>query len=251
MFNSGLTPQSRKQLETDFKILTITDEKSKRIIDGSAKQFRKEAMQHKNRQQSPQGQSWTPRQRQKLNKRGKNEKMLKKILKRSGTVYYGKHRGGLDYKNPVSERIAAEHQFGLVPERKTGEKQGGDDEIVARQGGATLNQATKLLEAGFNQPKNPYKRGSKFSNRYSGRERMKFLVKQILSGRNRKPSSVSYIMQNLSFEHAGLLLRLLNEAKGKTRNRNKALPARPFVNLDDEHNGEIVQKQIEQVLNVK
>lgn len=111
-----------KKLHRDFKILTLTPEKKKTIYLNTLKTIRKNMLSNKNKQQDPEGRAWTPRKKDVFEEDKKGNKklkpMLKKIHKKSRIRADSKY-GYFEYNNPVSSRIAAEHQYGAkIPIRR-------------------------------------------------------------------------------------------------------------------------------------
>lgn len=257
MLKGGFTPQSEAILKRDLQLLTLDKKKKKAILKESVQQVRKEQKQNIKAQKQPDGQPFTPRKTAKTDSKGRNVPMLKHILRRSRIYYLDDDNVKIGYNNAVSARIAKEHHEGLVPEKppiKPNAKAENDTpEEVVEGGKATINQALKLIEAGFTMPANPRKTARQFFKEgLNPNDIMDFHAQQILKGKNRRKASVAYIRATYTFEQAGVLLRRLWELQGRPKkNSPKPLPARPFTNNEELHNLQIVSEAVDKVIKLK
>lgn len=242
-----------EQLKRDFEILRLSPDKKTKILKETMKDIRKNMIRNKNQQKEPSGKNWKPRAKPKTEttKSGKikDSKMLKRIHSGSRTSANAE-QGKFDYKNAVSERIAGEHQYGatlsptLGNTGKTREKDNG----VSSQAKAEL-----LLKLGFNEPATP--RGYKprrGKGRLSGRQVIGLWALRILSGKNRRSSSVKYIQENLTDGQVGALISELRKRKGLNNKKGKLeLPARGFLDEDEKRNTERMTKQVDKIITDK
>lgn len=124
-------------------------------------------------------------------------------------------------------------------------------------GPATLAQAVLLLKLGFNEPKKPENRYNKQGTKtpISSRDVMEIYAQRIVKGdrRTRKASSTGYIMKNLTFGQAGMLIRALKKAHGiKGRSSDvMVIPNRTFYDEDPDRNGKRMTAEIDKVINLK
>lgn len=251
-----------KRLHRDFKILTLTPEKKTAINKNTIAAIRKNLLSNKNKQQDPEGHAWTPRKKPKYqeDKKGKLKvkKMLQRIQNTSRTMANPKI-GVFNYKTPVGARIAAEHQYGAEIPIRAGKKPTAEEmQGISTEygGGATMAQAELLLQLGFNEPKNPENRHHKQGKSgISPRKVMELYAQRIINGdsKTRKASSTGYIMRNLSFGQAGMLIKALKKAhdvKGRSSQTMK-LPQRQFLDEDPDRNSKRMTAEIDKVLNLK
>ncbi|WP_458118781.1 phage virion morphogenesis protein [Mannheimia haemolytica] len=109
------------QIKRDFKILTLTPEKKKTILNGTLTSIRKNLMQNKNAQQSPDGQAWQQRAKAKFKTTKTGKKKPLKMLSRIQIALMKKamgNEGAILYRNKISARIAEEHQRGAILENR-------------------------------------------------------------------------------------------------------------------------------------
>lgn len=115
MIKGKFDPKALSKIRRDFKILTLTPAVKQKVLDGALVEIKKNLASNKNKQQTPEGEAWTPRKRPKftVTKKGKKKptKMLRKINKTLMKRANAKH-GVLQYRNRTMARIAAEHQYG-------------------------------------------------------------------------------------------------------------------------------------------
>lgn len=251
-----------KKLHRDFKILTLTPEKKTAINKNTIVAIRKDLISNKNKQQTPEGQTWTPRKKPKYSEDKKGKLKIKKMLHRihnTSRTLANPKIGVFNYKTPVGARIAAEHQEGAEIPIRVGKKPSAEDrEGISTEygGGATLSQAELLLQLGFNEPRNPENRFNKQGKKgITSRKVMEIYADRIIKGdrRTRKASSTGYIMRNLSFGQAGMLIRTLKKAhdvKGRSSKTMK-IPQRQFLDDDPDRNGKRMTAEIDKVINLK
>lgn len=239
MEETGLSRQSQATLKRDFALLTLDSQSRKAIIKKTLQLVKKESVRNKTRQRNPDGTPWTPRKRAKLNEKGKPQKMLRKIYGKSRVDVETGFCGRLHFKNRVEERIATEHHYGLIPEQVGNS----NNNLPKREGMASNEQASALIEAGFN---------GRIRERFNYRgiprkEQHKTLLLWAALRSKCKPKggmvSVHDIQRNLTATEAGTLLRLLNTQAGKKR-RRKPLAARAAMNTDPKHNAKIAEQII-------
>lgn len=120
MAETGFTRQSRATLKRDFDLLTLEKKERQAIIRQALETVKKESLDNQAKQQDPNGRPWKPRQEAKTDAKGKPLKMLRKIYRKANVDADGAFSGKLKYRNMIERRIAAEHHYGLVPERTNG-----------------------------------------------------------------------------------------------------------------------------------
>lgn len=248
---TGFSAQSKRQYRRDFKILTLEDGTKKLILKNVIKANRKDAAKNIRGQKAPQGGEWTPRKQRKTftDKKGRerNVPMLRRVMRNTRNTATPQ-TGKLQYKNPVSARIAAEHQDGALLPIKRGERENEQQGTMA-----TPAQAELLLRLGFNEPKHPAER--KRGKEIGRRDVMQLWAKRIAQGdkSRRKPSSVNYITSHLTFGQAGALIALLKKEQGISgRNSDKmVLPSRPFIDESPEQADKLFTEEFDKTVTNK
>lgn len=248
---TGFSAQSKRQYRRDFKILTLEDGTKKLILKNVIKANRKDAAKNIRGQKAPQGGKWTPRKQRKTftDKKGRerNVPMLRRVMRNTRNTATPQ-TGKLQYKNPVSARIAAEHQDGALLPIRRGERENEQQGTMA-----TPAQAELLLRLGFNEPKHPAER--KRGKEIGRRDVMQFWAKRIAQGdkSRRKPSSVNYITSHLTFGQAGALIALLKKEQGISgRNSDKmVLPSRPFIDESPEQADKLFTEEFDKTVTNK
>lgn len=248
---TGFSAQSKRQYRRDFKILTLDDGTKKLILKNVIKANRKDAAKNIRGQKAPQGGKWTPRKQRKTftDKKGRerNVPMLSRVMRNTRNTATPQ-TGKLQYKNPVSARIAAEHQDGALLPIKRGERENEQQGTMA-----TPAQAELLLRLGFNEPKHPAER--KRGKEIGRRDVMQLWAKRIAQGdkSRRKPSSVNYITSHLTFGQAGALIALLKKEQGISgRNSDKmVLPSRPFIDESPEQADKLFTEEFDKTVTNK
>lgn len=248
---TGFNAQSKRQYRRDFKILTLEDGTKKLILKNVIKANRKDAAKNIRGQKAPQGGKWTPRKQRKTftDKKGRerNVPMLRRVMRNTRNTATPQ-TGKLQYKNPVSARIAAEHQDGALLPIRRGERENEQQGTMA-----TPAQAELLLRLGFNEPKHPAER--KRGKEIGRRDVMQLWAKRIAQGdkSRRKPSSVNYITSHLTFGQAGALIALLKKEQGISgRNSDKmVLPSRPFIDESPEQADKLFTEEFDKTVTNK
>lgn len=248
---TGFSAQSKRQYRRDFKILTLEDGTKKLILKNVIKANRKDAAKNIRGQKTPQGGKWTPRKQRKTftDKKGRerNVPMLRRVMRNTRNTATPQ-TGKLQYKNPVSARIAAEHQDGALLPIRRGERENEQQGTMA-----TPAQAELLLRLGFNEPKHPAER--KRGKEIGRRDVMQLWAKRIAQGdkSRRKPSSVNYITSHLTFGQAGALIALLKKEQGISgRNSDKMLlPSRPFIDESPEQADKLFTEEFDKTVTNK
>lgn len=248
---TGFSAQSKRQYRRDFKILTLEDGTKKLILKNVIKANRKDAAKNIRGQKTPQGGKWTPRKQRKTftDKKGRerNVPMLRRVMRNTRNTATPQ-TGKLQYKNPVSARIAAEHQDGALLPIRRGERENEQQGTMA-----TPAQAELLLRLGFNEPKHPAER--KRGKEIGRRDVMQLWAKRIAQGdkSRRKPSSVNYITSHLTFGQAGALIALLKKEQGISgRNSDKmVLPSRPFIDESPEQADKLFTEEFDKTVTNK
>lgn len=248
---TGFSAQSKRQYRRDFKILTLEDGTKKLILKNVIKANRKDAAKNIRGQKAPQGGKWTPRKQRKTftDKKGRERDvpMLRRVMRNTRNTATPQ-TGKLQYKNPVSARIAAEHQDGALLPIKRGERENEQQGTMA-----TPAQAELLLRLGFNEPKHPAER--KRGKEIGRRDVMQLWAKRIAQGdkSRRKPSSVNYITSHLTFGQAGALIALLKKEQGISgRNSDKmVLPSRPFIDESPEQADKLFTEEFDKTVTNK
>ena len=248
---TGFSAQSKRQYRRDFKILTLEDGTKKLILKNVIKANRKDAAKNIRGQKAPQGGKWTPRKQRKTftDKKGRerNVPMLRRVMRNTRNTATPQ-TGKLQYKNPVSARIAAEHQDGALLPIRRGERENEQQGTMA-----TPAQAELLLRLGFNEPKHPAER--KRGKEIGRRDVMQLWAKRIAQGdkSRRKPSSVNYITSHLTFGQAGALIALLKKEQGISgRNSDKmVLPSRPFIDESPEQADKLFTEEFDKTVTNK
>lgn len=248
---TGFSAQSKRQYRRDFKILTLDDGTKKLILKNVIKANRKDAAKNIRGQKAPQGGKWTPRKQRKTftDKKGheRNVPMLRRVMRNTRNTATPQ-TGKLQYKNPVSARIAAEHQDGALLPIRRGERENEQQGTMA-----TPAQAELLLRLGFNEPKHPAER--KRGKEIGRRDVMQLWAKRIAQGdkSRRKPSSVNYITSHLTFGQAGALIALLKKEQGISgRNSDKmVLPSRPFIDESPEQADKLFTEEFDKTVTNK
>lgn len=248
---TGFSAQSKRQYRRDFKILTLDDGTKKLILKNVIKANRKDAAKNIRGQKAPQGGKWTPRKQRKTftDKKGRerNVSMLRRVMRNTRNTATPQ-TGKLQYKNPVSARIAAEHQDGALLPIRRGERESEQQGTMA-----TPAQAELLLRLGFNEPKHPAER--KRGKEIGRRDVMQLWAKRIAQGdkSRRKPSSVNYITSHLTFGQAGALIALLKKEQSISgRNSDKmVLPSRPFIDESPEQADKLFTEEFDKTVTNK
>ena len=248
---TGFSAQSKRQYRRDFKILTLEDGTKKLILKNVIKANRKDAAKNIRGQKAPHGGKWTPRKQRKTftDKKGRerNVPMLRRVMRNTRNTATPQ-TGKLQYKNPVSAHIAAEHQDGALLPIKRGERENEQQSTMA-----TPAQAELLLRLGFNEPKHPAER--KRGKEIGRRDVMQLWAKRIAQGdkSRRKPSSVNYITSHLTFGQAGALIALLKKEQGISgRNSDKmVLPSRPFIDESPEQADKLFTEEFDKTVTNK
>lgn len=248
---TGFSAQSKRQYRRDFKILTLDDGTKKLILKNVIKANRKDAAKNIRGQKAPQGGKWTPRKQRKTftDKKGRerNVPMLRRVMRNTRNTATPQ-TGKLQYKNPVSARIAAEHQDGALLPIRRGERENEQQGTMA-----TPAQAELLLRLGFNEPKYPAER--KRGKEIGRRDVMQLWAKRIAQGdkSRRKPSSVNYITSHLTFGQVGALIALLKKEQGISgRNSDKmVLPSRPFIDESPEQADKLFTEEFDKTVTNK
>lgn len=252
---TGFSAQSKRQYRRDFKILTLDDGTKKLILKNVIKANRKDAAKNIRGQKAPQGGKWTARKTPKIDtyttKKGrvqvKHLPMLRKIMRNTRNTATPQ-TGKLQYKNPVSARIAAEHQDGALLPIRRGERENEQQGTMA-----TPAQAELLLRLGFNEPKHPAERER--GKEIKRQDVMQIWAKRIAQGdkSRRKPSSVNYITSHLTFGQAGALIALLKKEQGISgRNSDKmVLPSRPFIDESQEQADKLFTEEFDKTVTSK
>lgn len=248
---TGFSAQSKRQYRRDFKILTLDDGTKKLILKNVIKANRKDAAKNIRGQKAPQGGKWTPRKQRKTftDKKGRerNVPMLRRVMRNTRNTATPQ-TGKLQYKNPVSARIAAEHQDGALLPIRRGERENEQQGTMA-----TPAQAELLLRLGFNEPKHPAER--KRGKEIGRRDVMQLWAKRIAQGdkSRRKPSSVNYITSHLTFGQVGALIALLKKEQGISgRNSDKmVLPSRPFIDESPEQADKLFTEEFDKTVTNK
>lgn len=248
---TGFSAQSKRQYRRDFKILTLEDGTKKLILKNVIKANRKDAAKNIHGQKAPHGGKWTPRKQRKTftDKKGRerNVPMLRRVMRNTRNTATPQ-TGKLQYKNPVSAHIAAEHQDGALLPIKRGERENEQQGTMA-----TPAQAELLLRLGFNEPKHPAER--KRGKEIGRRDVMQLWAKRIAQGdkSRRKPSSVNYITSHLTFGQAGALIALLKKEQGISgRNSDKmVLPSRPFIDESPEQADKLFTEEFDKTVTNK
>lgn len=248
MAETGLSPASKAAFSRDMQLLMLSNQEQKQLVTDGLKAIKKAGVKNKTRQRKPDGTAWKPRQKAKNNAKGKPEKMLRKI--------YGKSRvdtqtlsGKLHFRNPIHKRIAEEHHFGLVPKRITGKRQTGET-VTQQSRSVGMELAKEIVEAGVNRRINKI-------YAFKGKKRDE-IEKDVLTWiklrakcKGRGLVNVNDIQRNLSNQEAGLLLSVIKKITGLKQqkgNTEKALPARPAIDLDHKRNSKIFEKIITEKL---
>lgn len=219
-----LSKESLKRFRRDMRLLTLSPDKKKQVIQRTAWRIKDNAKKAVNQQRSPDGKPWEKR------KVGKG-KMLKRRAKFLNTKMQGNNTGVLGYKNKKSSELSAEHQYGLEVELAKNQKLTLGDKIQLiknKNNPCSDSQAKKLKDLGY----------------------------QIrLKGGRRKNASLREIKARLTMGQAGLIIRLmskaLNQNKQSAVNGKIKLPARPFLDENTQHNAEIMAAELAKVLTLK
>ncbi|MBE2895574.1 phage virion morphogenesis protein [Pasteurellaceae bacterium HPA106] len=220
---NGLTQSSIKRLKTDFKLLTLSREKKRQVLQRTAWRMKDKAKKAVSQQKSPDGKSWEKR------KKGSG-KMLKHRAQYLKTKGQGANKVKMGYTIPSSARIAAEHQYGLEVELASNSKLTTADRVRLNKiihNPATAKQADKLRTLGY----------------------------QIqLKGGKKKRATIRDIQNRLTVGQAGLIIRLMNEKLKKEAQAAKSqggkikLPERPFLDENTQRNADILSQELGKVL---
>ncbi|TCJ97963.1 virion morphogenesis family protein [Volucribacter psittacicida] len=218
----GLSSQSIEEIKKDFELLSLPKKLKKQIIINTLREFKRETVKNTTNQRSPDGKPWKPR------KTG-NAKMLRKLarlLNSKGEAGILNASGKLFYRNEITGRIAAEHQYGLDHHFKAGKFKGGSKEGKEP---CTKRQARKLRDLGY-----------------------KIFVKKYRSGkvRWRKPT-LKEIQNKLTVDQAGVIIRKMT-TKGEGKRLKEWIiktTKRPFLDESGEVSAAIMHAIIEEILN--
>lgn len=245
------------QLKQDIQILRIPKDKKKRILHNAMKESRKASIKNKNRQQNPDGTPYPKRKKPIFytTKSGKEKerKLLAKIQRKS-RIRSTAEESVWEYQNSVSGRIAAEHQYGAELPIKGKEQQKEQQQEQNESGsknGISREKAELLLKLGFNEPITPPK-NKKEGGQISRRDVMSIWAKRILDGKNRRPSSVAYIQNNLTDGQVGALIRILKKEQGiEGRTGKLVLPSRSHQDMDEKRNSDRLTAEIDKEITSK
>lgn len=245
------------QLKQDIKILKIPKDKKKRILHNAMKESRKASIKHKNRQQNPDGTPYPKRKKPLFytTKSGKEKerKLLAKIQRKS-RIRSNAEESVWEYQNSISGRIAAEHQYGAelpIKGKDQQKEQQQEQKESGTKNGISREKAELLLKLGFKEPITPPK-NKKEGGQISRRDVMNVWAKRILDGKNRRPSSVAYIQNNLTDGQVGSLIRILKKEQGiQSRTGKLVLPRRSHQDMDADRNSDRLTAEIDKEITNK
>ena len=203
--------KSRLSLSQTLDLYQLSPARRKRVLKKVGQRVRRSSRDNLRTQRTIDG---TPMQGRSTG-RGK---MLRRIGK-TMTTHTSDKKVDVTWKNRITAQIAYRHQHG-VPETFTASKM---NRIYGRPDynqPATRKQAKALLRAGF--------------KLYAGKKRGKV--------KTRKPSQ-RWIMENMTMGHAGYLIRMLNDEKGK-QSWLVNTPARPFLGVTDKEGTRLLAEEI-------
>ncbi|WP_115586721.1 phage virion morphogenesis protein [Actinobacillus lignieresii] len=208
--------KSLNALRNDLRVLALPSDIKKQIIQRTAWAIKNDALKNVRRQQSPDGKSWEKR------KVGTG-KMLLHRARYLNSKLDGDAKGLLYYKLQRTAEISAIHQYGL--EDTVSQNQNDKNKVEAdKNDPVTPQQVTRLLALG-----------------YQIRKRGKY-----------RNATASEIKRSLSMAQAGLIIRVLKKKLSSATNSGKGLkikmPERPFLDTNEQRNGNRMREQIEKVL---
>lgn len=108
---ANFTARSLALLHHDLGLLALDKKSKSRILRNAMNRVKKEARSNITKQREPDGKPWEPRKKAKLNDKGKPQKMLLKILRKSKIKIEG-DSVILYYENKGVGQTAARHNYG-------------------------------------------------------------------------------------------------------------------------------------------
>ncbi|MFU2054307.1 phage virion morphogenesis protein [Gallibacterium anatis] len=213
---SGFTSSSYRKIKRTLKALNLPAQKQKEVLKLTLWRIKGEAKKNITAQRTPDGKQWQSRK----------SDSKKKMLRRRGRLLTITSNNGkeavLGYRNKKEGELAALHHYG---QQKTEVTKAELEAIKATHTGnsdpCTEQQAIRLRSLGY-QIKNK-------------------------KGKLVKPTKKA-IQATVSKGRAGVLIRILKREKSGNKAKN-GTPARPALNMDVQHNANILAEFVEKALN--
>lgn len=214
----GFTRESIKRFENTLDYMQLSPKAKEAIMIKVLRRLKDRAKKNVSSQKTPDGKPWEPRR--KAVKGGKRaQKMLKKGAQYLSTkIEQLGEVGRMNYTQPRTGRIFAEHHHGAEIKTKddaAGKYKSAKRIAEERKEQATPKQIKRLKELGY----------TVSGKTKTGRK------KQLKPNRN-----------NINKAQAGIIIRYLEKKNGISRKGNKftQLPKRPFLDTDQKRNADII-----------
>lgn len=213
---NGFTSSSRRKLKRTLNALSLPKHKQKEVLKLTLWKIKNEANKNVTAQRTPNGEQWKRR------KSGSRKKMLRRRGRLLTITENNGQKAVLGYRNKKEGELAALHHYG---QQKTEVTKAELEAIKATHTGnsdpCTEQQAIRLRSLGY-QIKNK-------------------------KGKLVKPTKKA-IQAAVSKGRAGVLIRILKREKSGNKAKN-GTPARPALNMDVQHNANILAEFVEKALN--
>lgn len=223
---AGFKSGEIERIKNTLKYLNLTPKLRKDVLQRVLWRMKDNAKQAVSQQRTPDGKPWAPRKR-KLQGGVRQNKLLKLRAKRlNSKVEQQAKIGRLHYSESKDGEIGAIHQYGLPVSTAPTEKDKAILEKLKAQNHepATPKQARRLKELGYQVSNGKTKHGKR-----------KF-----------KKVRMKTIKETMSRGQAGLIIRLMEKKQGKQKPQKAMyeMPARPFLDENEQRNAEIITKQL-------
>lgn len=223
---SSLIQVTLKQDDTkaflrDLDLLRLTGRQKQKIIAWTLQTIKRNSAKNIRAERSPDGIAW--KKRSPNSEEEKQKKLLRRVLKYASVLADERGKGRIRYKNPLTGQIAFMQQEGFTEKFRLSFATDKNKKDQAGQLPATPRQAKTLRDLGYR------KRVGKDSN---GKTRYRLYT-------------VQEIRKNLTRTWASMIIRRLRggNAEGKS-SWDITIPSRPFLDMRDEHNAEILKENI-------
>ncbi|MCG3743160.1 phage virion morphogenesis protein [bacterium 19MO03SA05] len=198
----AITVDKKSQLRVveSLKLLMLPPRKKKALLKEAALVSRKKSRSNAGKQKSPDGKNW--KQRKRLSGKKSRKKMQQGLARLMGVLGVNERKAVVGWKVGMTSKIANYHDTGgsyTMSASKIRALRGSPDYKAP----ATKEQAKALRKVGF---------------------------KARINGRKRRPTN-KWVIENLKQGQAGLILRLLRNAK-TVRSWNIKAETRRFVQVD-------------------
>lgn len=201
--------------QIDVNLAHASPEIRRKLLGSISKKVLTMSEQHAQAQTDLKGQPYAP------HKRGRQRKMLVRLASRLKITGMTDSTAVIGFKNAVEGNIGYKQQYGFKQKHSAseltnpGQFRGRD--IVNSDNPATRNQAKSLLAAGYKTRK---------------------------AGQAYRTPTIKWIIENLSINRAGLILRLI---RGSSEDSwMTTLPPRSFLGVTPDESHELIKKALEE-----